>query len=278
MPRSASSLPQAYDALRIVAASDLKAPAVGEALIEVAKIALRFLGGCQRTDLKCDIPGKDYFCFQQAPARSRPINSQLFDAELALQNIEQVFHKHPAQIRQDILQATLYTAAIAYCAVTDLTKTGDQKTPGTYFEIFVGHFVARVYGVNPKNRIQVLNLDLQSELPTDFIFDLGPDKARIHLPIKTSTRERVIQVWAHQRVLDGVYGMGRFRGVLVCLAETNAKPDFGVTEVCLPNQWAIYQMFIAQMHRVYYLDVPLKYAELGKQFPFIPVIRLSNSC
>jgi hypothetical protein len=49
---------------------------------------------------------------------------------------------------------------------------------------------------------------------------LGDGKNRIHLPVKTSTRERVIQAWAHQRVLDGVYGVGRFKGVLVALAET----------------------------------------------------------
>jgi hypothetical protein len=44
-----------------------------------------------------------------------------------------------------------------------------------------------------------------------------------------------------------------------------------VVEVCLPEQWAIYQMFIAQLHRVYYFDPPGKYATLSTQYPFIHV-------
>jgi hypothetical protein len=98
--------------------------------------------------------------------------------------------------------------------------------------------------------------------------DLGPRKAKFHLPIKTSTRERVIQVWAHQRVLDGVYGTGRFLGTPVILAETKTdSKSKKVVEICLPDQWLIYQMHIAQLKRVYYLDVPVPYARLAGAFP-----------
>jgi len=85
------------------------------------------------------------------------------------------------------------------------------------------------------------------------------------VPVKLSTRERVIQVFAHQRVLDGVHGFNRFKGILVCLTET--KLDHRTTEVveiCLPKQWDLYQRFIAPMHRFYYFDVPKKYAELSQ--------------
>ena len=113
---------------------------------------------------------------------------------------------------------------------------------------------------------------MKAKLPTDYIFDLGDRKPKFHVPIKTSTRERVVQVWAHQKVLDGIYGMGRFLGILVCLAET--KLDLKkqeVIEICLPDQWRIYQMFIAQLKRIYYLDVPKRYEELNLIFPKIPV-------
>lgn len=70
---------------------------------------------------------------------------------------------------------------------------------------------------------------------------------------------------------SGDLGIGRFKGILVCLSETNSKPGFGVTDVCLPGQWTIYQMFIAQLHRGYYLDVPKKYADLASACPFIQV-------
>jgi hypothetical protein len=36
-----------------------------------------------------------------------------------------------------------------------------------------------------------------------------------------------------------------------------------------------YQMFISQLRRVYYLDVPVRYAELPKSFPYIQVKPLS---
>jgi hypothetical protein len=104
----------------------------------------------------------------------------------------------------------------------------------------------------------------QATLPTDYIFNLGEGLNKIHLPVKTSTRERVIQAWAHQRVLDGVYGVNTIKGVLAILAET--KLDRGVLdviEICLPDQWRVYQRFISRMDRVYYLDVPTAYAALA---------------
>ena len=153
-----------------------------------------------------------------------------------------------------------------------MTKSRDQKTPGTFFEYLISHLFAWKLGVNPTTRIQVLNLDMDTTLPTDFIFNLGKDRPKFHLPIKTSTRERVIQVWAHQRVLDGVFGTGRFLGTPVILAETKTDAvKREVIEICLPEQWRIYQMHIAQLKRIYYLDVPATYVKLNDVFPPITV-------
>lgn len=169
----------------------------------------------------------------------------------------------------------LYTSAMSYCCATDLLKTDDRKTPATFFEILVGHLIASLYSTNPGKEIQILAQ--QRTLPTDFVFDLGPDRSKLHVPVKISTRERIIQVWAHQRVLDGVYGINHFRGVLVCLTETNmVRRNLSVVEVCLPDQWAIYQTFIAQMHRIYYFDPPSMYAQLASRYPFIQVRSFSS--
>jgi hypothetical protein len=67
----------------------------------------------------------------------------------------------------------------------------------------------------------------EATLRTDFVFDLGPNRAKFHLPVKVSTRERVIQVWAHQRVLDGVYDTGRFLGTPVILGQFVDDFDVG---------------------------------------------------
>lgn len=264
----------AYESLAAVVKSqdDLKGDAVASSILDTVAISLRVLKSRARVDLECDVPDKGYFCFTQGPAKSRPVNNALFDPALASELASRILKAKTERIGREDLQKALYTMAMAYCVCADLaSKGGDKKTPGTFFEYLVGHLVARVFGVNPSTAIEVQSLDIKGSLPTDFTFDLGAGRNKIHMPIKTSTRERVIQVWAHQRVIDGVFGVGRFKGVLVCLSETNSKPGFAMTEVCLPGQWTIYQMFIAQLHRVYYLDVPAKYAELASAYPFIQV-------
>jgi hypothetical protein len=112
------------------------------------------------------------------------------------------------------LDRALYTAAMSYPLAIDLTKDGDKKTPGTFFEILIGHIFAARYGANPIRTITIPTLDIETSIPTDYIFELNNHR-RLHVPIKISTRERVVQVWAHQKLLDGMHGVNRFIGILV---------------------------------------------------------------
>ena len=230
----------------------------------------------RRLDLKSLVKGKSYFAFLQNQRISRPVNAGLFiyDGEMLTKLIEKL-RANPGLdwLSTDKCNRFLCTIAISFCALIDVTADKDQKTPGTFFEMFIGHLFSLTFGVKPRNQVEVLTVeDERSTLPTDFIFDLGPRQLKFHVPVKTSTRERVVQVWAHQRMLNGVYGEGRFKGVLVALAETKLdRRTKEVVEICLPDQWAVYQRFVARMDRVYYLDLPLKYAGLAKQFPYIPV-------
>jgi hypothetical protein len=172
----------------------------------------------------------------------------------------------------------LYTLAMAFCAFSDVTSDQEKKTPGRYFEQLVGHLLALTFGVQPRNRVEVLTVENErSTLPSDFIFDLGPRKMKFHVPVKVSTGGRAAQVWARQRMLNGFYGEGRFKGVLVALAEANLDlRKLEVAESCLPDRWAAYQRFVARMDRVYYLDLPAKYAALATAFPYIPVKTLGE--
>lgn len=96
--------------------------------------------------------------------------------------------------------------------------------------------------------------------------------------MKTSTRERVVQVFAHQRVLDGVHGFGTFKGILVCLTETELDHKRReVVEICVPKQWVLYYRFIAPMHRFYYFDIPTRYMELTEGNPPMPLLFVSLS-
>jgi hypothetical protein len=163
---------------------------------------------------------------------------------------------------------------MSYSCVWDLKLDDKLISPGNYFQKFVSHLFARQFNNNPQSDPKIAK---EANLPADCVFDLGVDKYHIHLPVKLSTRERAIQVWAHQRILDGVNGYGRYRGILVIMNETNFKAaTSAVTEVCIPDQWKLYQMFIAQLYRVYYFDLPEKYSELSKMYPFIQVKSITD--
>jgi len=230
---------------------------------------------CIPVPLISRVPEKTYFSFTRRRGDgkiSRPVNKNLFDpnCEDKLQHLLQgTLGKVPFPERGRFL----YTIAMSYCCASDLLKVGDQKTPATYFECLIGHLLACTLGVNPRTQVEVLRLEEEAgTLPTDFIFDLGHGKPKFHVPVKISTRERVIQVFAHQRVLNGVLGYGSFRGVLVCLTETKLDhQNREVIEICLPKQWSLYQRFIAPMHRFYYFDVPKKYEALVKGDPPLAV-------
>lgn len=233
-----------------------------------------------RIDLRSLVSGKKYFALSAGKKASRAVNDALFaesdSTDLFLDALEdgdpKKFETALRKLGPDKINVAVYTVAMSFFCVIDLLKEGDQKTPGTFFEYLVGHLFARLLGVSPAKRVAVLNLDMEGTLPTDFIFDLGVDQPKFHVPVKTSTRERVIQVWAHQRVLDGVYGVGRFIGTPVIAGETKTdKEKREVIEICLPDQWRIYQAHIAQLRRIYYLDVPIAYKGLNDVFPRIAV-------
>lgn len=220
------------------------------------------------------MPDKEYFAFGAGKRLSRAVSGQLFVSDFgewdALRR-NAAANRSP-DIDSERITRIIHSAAVSFFCFIDLTKEGDQKTPGTFFEYLIGCLFAARLGVNPTTKLPVLSLDAKATLPTDFIFDHGPNRAKYHVPIKVSTRERVIQVWAHQRVLNGVYGTGRFLGTPVILTETKTdKRKREVIEICLPDQWRIYQTHIAQLKRIYYLDVPARYAKLNEAFPPLSV-------
>jgi hypothetical protein len=49
-----------------------------------------------------------------------------------------------------------------------------------------------------------------------------------------------------------------------------------VTEICLPWQWRLNQMHIAQLWSVCYLDVPDAYSALNRVFPPVGVLTIGE--
>jgi hypothetical protein len=212
---------------------------------------------------------------------SRPINIDLYNAGMQIvtngKTKVDIFFENLStnqislQTADDITQA-VYVIAMNYCCCADLVA-GVKSNSGDYFEKFVGHLYARHLELNPSTSMNACELDDESiPIPTDYIFNLGTGKPKFHVPVKTSTRERCVEVWAQQRILDGAYGVGRFICLLTCIAETNYNSgNKSVDIVCVPNQWINYQLFISQIKRAYYLDMPSRYDALNNHFPRIHV-------
>ena len=243
-------------------------------IIESYQASVGFLRHRGRVELKSMVSGKKYFTFSGVRKVSRPINVALYmddPGDVAKRFLASV--DAPTLFTGLELNQAIYTIAISFCAGIDLVKTGDRKTPGTYFEYMVGSIISQILGVSPRKRVKVIELeDIDTDLPTDYIFDLGLHRPKFHVPAKTSTRERAIQMWAHQRVLDGVHGVGRFYGTPIILTETKLDTKkLEVTEICLPEQWRLYQLHIAQLSKVYYLDPPTSYLGLNNVTPPIKV-------
>ena len=77
-------------------------------------------------------------------------------------------------------------------------------------------------------------------------------------------------------IVDGIFGRGLYKGILVGVSETklNEKAQ-RVTEICVPQQLQVYQRRIAHLERIYYLDPPDKYLALGSGAPRVQVMPLS---
>ena len=268
------SIHSLYDTLLKVAADRPGSQEVTDCLLQVYAESEQILATADRRALSTNVAGKTHFAFEVPGKHSRAVNADLYlgasvDPSQVLTDLAKGgILAHSA----DEINRAIYKLVMAFCAAIDLTRPGARQTQGTFFERVVAHMASQQFGVPAVRNLKVLNMDRNTELPTDLTFDLGPGKPKFHVPVKTSTRERVIQVWAHQRIIDGVFGVGRFLGLLVCLAETHVTEKTGrVQEICLVDQWRIYQLFIAQMKRIYYLDVPVAYADLGDDFPRIHV-------
>lgn len=242
---------------------------VSDLMSEMALYARELLGRVDRVQLTSRVPAKRYFGFR-GPESSRPVNEALYvvdEAEFAqLLNLFRDGFRRTSP--EEIVRCT-YTIAYSVLAANDSYGIG-RKASATFFEVLIGHIVARAIGVAPRKRVRIP--ESGADLPTDYVFDPGPNSLKIHLPIKTSTRERGVQAWVHQLVLERIFGDQLYRGIFVVGAETKRNTRTGeVIEICVPRQLQMFQARVARISRVYYLDPPQVYLDLARAFPQVDV-------
>lgn len=262
-------LHNAYQATKRSCKAKYGSAASAAAIDTLVGIALKFLKEkCKTVPLRSSVAGKEYFSFQSKDGKSqlsRPINKAHFDHDLDAVSKEWKAWRAGKAYDPRTMARMVYTVAMAPCAVMEIFDKGNKKGPATYFECLIGHIFSVAYGVEPRQKANLKVKGKTIRLTMDLIFD-PPGKPSIHMPVKMSTRERIVQAWAHQRLLDAAFGDGKYKGVMVLFSET--KLDLvtkEVVEICVPDQWLAYQVLLAKFDRIFYFDIPAKYAQLAKE-------------
>jgi hypothetical protein len=270
MHKELQKLRDAYKRCKQTCQEEISGQAASAALKQFVVTALRFLEkSCVRIGLVSRVEGKDYMAFRRKDAPggiSRPANVALFrlEADAVIQNWDNWVQG--GLIGND-LAAMSYTACLAPCLALELFDRQNKKGPATFFECVIGHVFARALHRDPRKSV-TLNIEgMKARMTMDFIFHLS-EKRSLHLAVKMSTRERVVQAWAHQRILDAAYGLGAYTGMMVLFGETKlASKSLEVVEVCVPDQWLVYQSLLSHLERIYYFDIPQRYLTLTAQHP-----------
>jgi hypothetical protein len=262
----------AYERVKERGKSNLRSEDTASSILDLTLASIKFLSSsCLQVSLKSLVPGKEYISFatkDNPAALARPANRALFtlDEELVKDGWLSWVTASPADRKQ--LGKMVYTVALAPCLAFELFDRQNKKAPATYFEVLIGHLFARALGTNPDTKVSLPVCGKNMRMTMDYLFEEHANRPKIHLPVKMSTRERVVQAWAHQRVLDAAYGEGIYRGIMVLFAETKLSlKTREVVEICVPDQWIIYQSLLSKMKRIYYFDMPDRYGALTKTHP-----------
>ena len=276
MARQLDRLRGAYEVCKSTCQADWAGTRASAALRDLVVAALHFLKDkCSQHELVSRVEGKRYVGFRRADAPkqiSRPANRALFvcSGERVAANWQKLVGGALPPVK---LAQMLYTACLAPCLALELFDRQNKKGPATWFECIIGHVFARSLGCNPQKAVSLAIEGTHARMTMDFLFH-PQGQRRVHLPVKMSTRERVVQAWAHQRILDAAYGVGTYRGIMVVFAETKLDSrSLEVIEICVPEQWLVYQSLLSRMERIYYFDVPQRYLALTAQYPTLIQIK-----
>jgi hypothetical protein len=183
----------------------------------------------------------------------------------------------------DVVNRTVYTAVTAFSVCFDLWKPKSRKTPGTFFEVFVGSTCRlRFPDYELTKHIAIGDPDVPADedlapiedpegreeeravqgnfVSTDLVIR-RPDADRgAVVPLKITTRERIVQPFAHQRILDSAFP-GRYASFIACISEVQRDDKTQtVKQICVPGTIALFQKHLAKVAGLYYCDVPQRYS------------------
>jgi hypothetical protein len=212
--------------------------------------------------------GKDYSEFRCTTGYCRPFLADHFiqsAVEFEMRWKAMLSARKPNEERIDLpseeINSVVYTAITAFSACYDIWNPKARKTPGTFLELLLGSILD---GILPRHeRSKFIPIPNQSErVSTDIVFTTSdPNEAGLVIPAKITTRERIVQPFAHQRILDAVFGEGKYKSVLMCVSELQRKTDNTANEICVPGTLRLFQTHLACLHGIMYLDPPHRYLQ-----------------
>ncbi|PBY70629.1 hypothetical protein CJT48_13225 [Pseudomonas aeruginosa] len=267
------------------------------ALADVLNLAIECLQTLERNasyrrfGMFSGLPPKEYWVAEANTGRtiSRPFRPDLFIFRLDdFAQVANLFVEDMQASRLDPVRfdRVIYTAVTAFCLCYDVWKPKSRKTPGTFFEVLMGSAAALYFSDSVLTKhIPITGLpvaegaDVLEEAATDDASDEDGVEAvqgnsvstdlvltsRITgrgavVPLKITTRERIVQPFAHQRILDSARP-GQFASFLACISEVQ-RDDLtnSVKQVCVPGTVALFQKHLAALQGLYYCDIPDRYA------------------
>lgn len=187
------------------------------------------------------------------------------------------------QIDPAEFNAVIYTAVTAFCLCIDVWKPKSRKTPGTYFEVLIGsaalhHFPDYVLSKHIPIRdvpsdtavdalVDTDEVDAQdaeftgNSVSTDLVITNPKTERGAVIPLKITTRERIVQPFAHQRILSSAYP-DRYASFIACISEVQRDDNTQtVKQICVPGTVALFQKHLANVNGLYYCDIPRRYAQ-----------------
>ncbi|WP_207286439.1 hypothetical protein [Pseudomonas sp. FW300-N2A2] len=244
------------------------------------------------------VPNIAYYAFTNSENISRPVQPEMFhyNRRVFLEEFNilmQSFQRTPDQWTHEEKKRAnnvVYTGVMAIACCYDLWQRGSRKTPGTFFEIFMAGILKEVFAEYYFSKhipltefldgeelgndaiTEATNEDIEgdseepelkdsvSSLSTDLVIKNVSSGKSLVIPFKITTRERIVQPFAHQRILDSAFGIGKFSSFIVCISETQQdKKNTKVNQVCVPGTVKLYQQHLAPVRGLYYCDIPQRY-------------------
>lgn len=247
--------------------------------LDLIQYCLTKLADCSNYGLYGPFNGRvriDYFAFSHGNEFSRPIRNDLFINEyhdfhkLHSRIIKSLHQDGPLSIEEESnITRIIYTSVMAFASCIDLWKRGSRKIPGTFFEIFMAAMFKEFF-LNysfskhiPLNNISEDSRTEESEkvrLSTDLVITSPENGRSAVIPLKITTRERIVQPFAHQRILDSAFGSGHYKSFLACVSETQMDhKSRSVKQVCVPGTVKLFKRYLGDIEGIYYCDIPERY-------------------